>query len=188
MPWPSLYDPKLSPFLLRIDAEFAAQARADGCPCGGVLHRSNYPRKPRGLAPVDWSDFCSRISFCCNICRKRVTSMSVRFLGRRVYVMLAVVLASTRSVMCMPAAAQLSAYLEVPRHTLDRWRQWWLTQFPQTPLWQALGAHFMPPPDAQRFPASLLDHFAASATDPLMRLLLFLTPLTTRPIALRQGG
>ena len=35
--------------------------------------------------------------------------MSVRFLGRRVYVMLAMVLASTRSVTCMPAAAQLSA-------------------------------------------------------------------------------
>lgn len=187
MPWRLPYDPALFPFLLHVDVEFAAQARADGCPCGGVLHRSDYPRKPRGLARADRSEFCSRFSFCCSVCRKRVTSQSVRFLGRRVYVMLVVVLASARSVTCMPAAAQLAAWLQVPRRTLGCWRQWWLAQFPQTPLWQAFGARFMPPPDAQRFPASLLERFAGPVADSLLRLLLFLTPLTTRPVALRQG-
>jgi hypothetical protein len=173
--------------LLRIDVELAEQARAKGCPCGGVLHRSDYPRQPRGLAKADRDDLLSRFSFCCNVCRKRVTSESVRFLGRRLYVMLVVVLASARSVTCMPAAAQLSACLQVPRQTLDRWRQWWTAQFPQTPLWQASGASFMPPPDAQRFPLSLLERFGGSALNSLLHLLAFLSPLTTRPVALRQG-
>jgi hypothetical protein len=40
------------------------------------------------------ADHSSRLSFCCAECRKRTTSMSVRFLGRRVYLALAVVLVS----------------------------------------------------------------------------------------------
>lgn len=187
MPWRLCDDRAFLALLLRIDIELAAQARAEGCPCGGVLHRSDYPRQPRGLAKADRADFVSRFSFCCNVCRKRVTSMSVRFLGRRVYVMLVVVLASARSVMCMPAAKDLSAWLAVPRQTLGRWRQWWTAQFPQTPFWRAFCARFMPPPDGQRFPASLLERFVGPAADSLLRLLQFLAPLTTRPVALHQG-
>lgn len=187
MPWRLLDDRAFLALLLRIDVELAAQARAEGCPCGGVLHRSDYERQPRGLAKADRADFSSRFSFCCNVCRKRVTSRSVRFLGRRVYVMLSVVLMSNRAVERLPAAAQLSAWLQVPRQTLGRWRHWWAAQFPQTPLWRAHGARFMPPPDPQRFPGSLLERFAGPVADSLLRLLQFLTPLTTRPVALRQG-
>ena len=35
-----LYDPKFLALLLRIDHELAAQTRADGCVCGGSLHRA----------------------------------------------------------------------------------------------------------------------------------------------------
>ena len=187
MPWRLCDDRAFLALLLRIDVELAVQARADGCPCGGVLHRSDYPRQSRGLAKADRADFESRFSFCCNVCRKRMTSQSVRFLGRRVYVMLVVVLASARSVECMPAAKELSTWLAVPRQTLGRWRQWWTAQFPQTPFWQVFGARFMPPPDGQRFPASLLERFSGSAADSLLLLLKFLSPLTARPVALRQG-
>ena len=56
--------------------ELAAQVRADGCRCGGALHRADYPRKPRGC-PVDVRpDFLSRLSFCCALCRRRSTSTS----------------------------------------------------------------------------------------------------------------
>jgi len=113
--------------------------------------------------------------------------MSVRFLGRRVYVMLAVVLASARSVECMPVAKELSAWLKVPRQTLARWREWWTAKFPQTSLWQAAGARFMPPPDALRFPASLLERFVGQAAEALLHLLLFLAPLTTRLVAPGDG-
>ena len=35
-------------FLFSIDQDLAEQARQKACPCGGRLHRANYPRKPRG--------------------------------------------------------------------------------------------------------------------------------------------
>jgi len=73
--------------------------------------------------------------------------MSVRFLGGRVYLGLAVVLASARHAGQKPAAARLSDELNIPLRTLERWRQWWRQQFPLTPLWQADGARFMPPLD-----------------------------------------
>src|SRR5258708_12280372 len=37
-------------FLLSIDADLAARARAKGCAhCGGTLHNATYPGEPRGL-------------------------------------------------------------------------------------------------------------------------------------------
>ena len=37
-------------FLFSIDKKFATEACLAGCPCGGRLHRADYPRKPRGGA------------------------------------------------------------------------------------------------------------------------------------------
>ncbi len=75
--------------------------------------------------------------------------------------------------------------------TLQRWRQWWRQQFPLTPLWQANCARFMPPVASDLFPAGLLERFAGTADAlmrlPLMRLLVFLSPITIRPIPLREG-
>jgi hypothetical protein len=87
-----LQDIKFFKLLLHIDHELAAQTRGVGCPCGGILHQANYPRKPRGCPNELRSVYASRFSFSCNRCRKRATSQSVRFLGRRVYLALAVVL------------------------------------------------------------------------------------------------
>ena len=70
--------------LVSIDQERAEETRAGGCPCGGVLHRADYPRKPRGCPDEVREQFESRFSFCCNLCRRRLTAASVRFLGRRV--------------------------------------------------------------------------------------------------------
>ena len=174
--------------LLRIDEELAGDLRAGGCSCGGVLHRANYPRKPRGCLPQVRAEFASRLSFCCNRCRKRSTSMSVRFLGRRVYLALAVVLVSARRAGPTPAAARLSATLAVPVRTVERWRCWWRAQFPRTALWQAACARFMPPVVTNQLPASLLDRFTGQMQETLKRLLLFLTPLTARPtIAMQEG-
>jgi len=35
-------------FLFSVDQDLAETARQKACPCGGRLHRANYPRKPRG--------------------------------------------------------------------------------------------------------------------------------------------
>jgi hypothetical protein len=182
-----LQDPKFFRLLLRIDEELAGRARVVGCPCGGVLHRADYPRKPRACLNEVRADFASRFSFCCNRCRRRTTSMSVRFLGRRVYLALAVVLVSARHAGQIPAAARITAALDVPVRTLQRWRQWWRQQFPLTPLWQANCARFMPSVAGDLFPADLLERFAGTAEEALMRLLVFLSPITVRPITLREG-
>lgn len=186
-----LQDSRFFRLLLHIDIELAAQARSDGCQCGGVLHRANYPRKPRcclGLNEVR-ADYEWRFSFCCNRCRKRTTSVSVRFLGRRVYLGLAVVLMSAGRTEATSAVAKLGQIMEVPVRTIARWRSWWVEQFPLTPLWQAACARFMPPLALSQLPASLMERFVGTAAEPLMRLLIFLTPLTAlHPVTLNEGG
>ena len=182
-----LRDPKFFRLLLRIDEELAAQVHAGRCQCGGTLHRANYPRKPRGCPNEVRADFESRFSFCCAACRKRKTSASVRFLGRRVYLALAVVLCSARHAGQNTAPARACATLNVPVRTLQRWRQWWIEMFPLTPLWQASGARFMPPVTNDVFPAGLLERFAGDAAGQLMRLLVFLSPVSVMAISLPKG-
>ena len=113
--------------------------------------------------------------------------MSVRFLGRRVYLGLAVVLGSARHAGQNPAAARLAGTLEVPVRTLQRWRQWWAEQFALSALWQARCAHFMPPVAIDRLPSSLLERFAGNAQETLRRLLVFLSPLSVTALMLREA-
>jgi len=173
-----LQDPKFLTLLLRIDHEFAAQCRADGCPCGGDLHRADYPRKPRGCPRSMRGAYSSRLSFCCAVCRKRSTSLSVRFLGRRVYLALAVVLVSGSRTASTPTGVRLGAELGVARQTLQRWQAWWIEQFPLTPLWRATCARFMPPVPQAQLPGELIARFVGPAHEALMRLLIWLSPAT----------
>ncbi len=182
-----LLDPKFFRLLLRIDEQLAADVHAGRCACGGALHRANYPRKPRACLNEVRAEFESRFSFCCADCRKRKTSTSVRFLGRRVYLALAVVLCSARHAGQSTAAARVSTNLGVPVRTLERWRQWWVDLFPRTPLWQAHGARFMPPVDSDLFPTDLLERFTGDAAEQLMRLLVFLSPITVTATSLPEG-
>jgi len=177
-----LQDPTFFQLLLQIDIDLAAQTRAGNCPCGGTLHQANYPRKPRGCPIEAREDYASRFSFCCSQCRKRTTAMSVRFLGRRVYLSLVVVLQSARRAgpTATEAAARLCQTLAVPARTLERWRTWWAQCFPATPLWQGHGARFMPPVATTELPDSLMARFSGSAAESMTRLLAFLTPLTVR--------
>ena len=173
-----LYDQKFLALLLRIDHDLAARRRADGCQCGGALHRADYPRKPRGC-PVDVrDDHSSRLSFCCAVCRRRATSMSVRFLARRVYFALAVVLMSARPAGPTSAAARLGTALGVDRRTLARWRDWWREQFPQTPMWRATCAQFMPPVPEAQLPGELITRFTGLLPEALVHLLVWLSPVT----------
>ncbi|HLF39460.1 MAG TPA: hypothetical protein VI545_07220 [Burkholderiales bacterium] len=173
-----LQDPNFFRLLLCIDQELAEELKAGGCECGGVLHRADYPRKPRGCLAEVRSQFESRWSFCCNRCRKRSTSMSVRFLGRRVYVAVAVVVASAQRAGASSPVAQLARALSVPVRTLERWRGWWWAQFPLTALWRGACGRFMPPVASERLPGSALERFAGTAAQSMRRFLMFLTPLT----------
>jgi hypothetical protein len=183
-----LQDPNFFRLLLCIDQELAGELKAGGCACGGVLHRADYPRKPRGCLAEVRSQFESRWSFCCDRCRKRATSMSVRFLGRRVYLAVAVVVASAQRAGSSAPAGQLARALSVPVRTLERWRRWWQGQFPLTALWRGTRARFMPPVATERLPGSALERFAGTPTQLMRHFLMLLTPLTVGcPIALAEG-
>ncbi len=113
-------------------------------------------------------------------------------MGRRVYLALAVVLVSGRHAGQIPAAGRVCAEIQISLRTLQRWRQWWQVQFPVTPLWRAVCARFMPPVSIEHCPASLLERFAGNARHALLRLLVFLSPLTVSapdalPINLSEG-
>lgn len=173
-----LQDPKFFALLLRIDHELADQTRAAGCCCGGALHRADYPRKPRGCPVQTRHEYSSRLSFCCSRCRKRWTSRSVRFLGRRVFVALAMVLGSAQRAGASPVAAQLGAALGASRRTVQRWRTWWLEGLPATPLWRALAGRFMPSVAVELLPASLVQAMTGTPAEVFMRLLVLLSALT----------
>jgi hypothetical protein len=138
-------------------------------------------------------EYSSRLSFCCAVCRKRTTSLSVRFLGRRVYLALAVVLVSGSRSASTPTGVRLGAELGVARQTLQRWQAWWTLQFPLTPLWRATCARFMPPVAQAQLPGELIARFAGPAHEELMRLLIWLSPVSlgrgqTAAIKLHEAG
>lgn len=182
-----LTDIKFLKQLVQIDQDLADQTRFQGCRCGGALHQAHFPRKPRSCPSEVRDDFAKRFSFCCAQCRRRMTAVSVRFLGRRVHLALAVLLLSERGP--TPAAAsRLAQQLSVSPRTVARWRQWWRDRFPVSALWQTMCGRFMPPPDMALLPGALLARFTGDAYEAMRRLLVFLTPLTgSAAITLRAG-
>lgn len=99
------------------------------------MHRASFPRKPRGPAALP-AGYDRRHSFCCAVdgCRKRVTPLSVRFLGRRVFTGAVVVLVSAlRHGLTPPRVRRLREALGVSRRTLERWCVWWCETFAASP-------------------------------------------------------
>lgn len=176
-----LGDKRFYHVLVRIDLDLAATARQAGCArCSGVLHSAHYPRKPRG-APSGLSVADKRrASFCCAACRKRVTPPSVRFLGRRIYLGIVVVLATALQQGPAPwRANQLREVLGVSLRTLARWRVWWKEVLVESAFWKGAKAAFSPPVDETGSPRSLLERFGGDEFEQLVALLGFITPLST---------
>lgn len=182
-----MQDPAFYEVLFRFDQDLAAKAREAGCRCGGALHQAHYERKPRGGPPPDPSaggPGARRLSYCCGRrgCRLRHTPPSVRFLGRRVYWGVVVVLVMALEVWITERRYRhIKAALGVSRQTLARWRQWWREEFAKTQFWHLARASFMPPVQMSRAPASLVERFCDRDDDRrgLVALLAFLGPLTT---------
>ena len=77
------------------------------------------------------------------------------------------------------------------RRTLVRWRHWWREQFPLTPLWRWGCARFMPPVPEEQLPGALIERFTGAAHEALMRLLVWLCPVTVgsgQPVAIALHG
>lgn len=183
-------DVKFYRTLAEADLAIATVVREAGCPCGGVLHRADYPRKPRGEFGEAEELFSRRISFCCNRegCRARTTPPSLRFLGRKVYIS-AVVLAASALYVLMQAAGgpkpsektQTSHVLGVPVRTVRRWNVYWIVTFVAAGFWRDARARFMPPVDETGMPHTLLERFSGEASEKLLAALRFVAPITTSP-------
>jgi hypothetical protein len=146
--------------LEKLDEKIAAGVAAGRCRhCEGPLHQGNYQRKPRGgLIATEGEAFTRRHSLCCGRrgCRKRSLPPSLRFLGRRVYLEVVVVLASVMA-QIVAAAREAVAASGVPMRTLHRWGCWWREVFPKLRMWAELRARFVPPPPAEdQLPRSLI--------------------------------
>ncbi len=176
-----LADARFHNLLLALDRDLAAAARAKGCArCGGVLHSARFRRKPRGSPSGVEEGYDRRLSFCCarDLCRKRTTPASFRFLGRKVFLGVVVVLVSALHQGAAPAVSELCELVGVSRRTVGRWRGWWRTTFVASPFWRVAAAAFMPPVDGGRLPASLLERFFGEAATQLVSLLRLLLPIT----------
>ena len=175
--------------LLAIDRELATTAQGGGClGCGGRLDHADYPRKPRG-GPADLpAAYERRTSFCCDACRQRRTPASVRFLGRRVYLGVVVLLACVLRQGPTPwRVARLRAVLGVSAETLARWHQWWRDDFVHTAFWRAARSRFARPVEAPAIPRGLLEHFDGDAVAQVVAMLRFLGPLTTTSGTIREA-
>ena len=172
--------------LTEADGKIARAVAAEGCPhCAGPLHQGNYDRKPRGGTIAGAGEaFVLMHSLCCGRagCRKRVLPPSLRFLGRRVYLEIVVVLASALAQVAVRLREARDA-TQVPAWTLRRWSAWWKHVLPQEPWWAELRARFVPPPpDEAELPRSLVHAVEASAAGREMTWMLArcLAPGTTR--------
>ena len=178
-----LQDASFWRFLFSVDCELAESARQEACPCGGRLHRANYPRKPRG-GPSDLPDeYDLRLSFCCDRdgCRKRLTPPSVRFLGRKVYLGAVVVLvAAMRQGPSPRRVRELSRLFGADRRTIARWRVFWDEHFPQTRFWKVARGRLVPAVEVSELPRALLKAFVHGGDDRegWGRLLRFLSPIS----------
>lgn len=177
-----LTDASFHAFLVRCDEELAREAAQSGCKrCGGRLDSSNYPRSPFGVWPSLRSYYEKRFSFCCRGCRKRVTTPSMRFCGRRWYVapilLLVSALTSKRS---KRAYTRVCKYfgIRISLQTWARWRLWWQEIFVNSSFWQQAKGQVNPCYQSGPYPYQLFYLFSGSLLRRLLLLLRFLSPMT----------
>ena len=166
--------------LEQADERTVERAIAEGCPvCGGPLHHADFERKPRGaLFAPEGEEFVMRFSLCCGRegCRKRLTPPSLRFLGRRVYLGVVVIVASLLA-QALGAAHAIRQQRGVPARTVRRWLQWWGGTFLDTEVFVAIRARLVGVDESQ-VPASIVERLPGSPTQKVRTMLDLLWPLT----------
>lgn len=181
-----IVDDKFFEQLEEEDARVALRVKVAGCPhCEGRLDRADYPRKPRGgdLAAIgERAD--RRISLCCarEGCRRRATPPSVVFLGRRVYLGIAVLKASLEAATVRMSPTPRAPTASPPDRTVKRWLGWFQQVLPRSIYFAAARARVWPPiEDTTELPAAMVERFARgrTAVEALRATLRFLAPMTT---------
>lgn len=180
-----LRDARFSELLMEMDRDRLDEVRSGGCSkCGGPLHAGHFDRKPAGiLVPPEHlpEGYTKRFDLCCGWCRSRTLPSSVRFLGRKVFLAVTIVVATAlvRGGGDRNTVELLRRQLGASRSTVARWCRWWQA-LTRTELW--IGVRGMLPVDLdeQMLPASLLARYAGSAADRMVHVLRFLRPLSGR--------
>ena len=158
-----LRDSRFFDLLLTLDEELAGEARRVGCACGGVLHGAAYERKPRGGPAGLARGSAIRFSFCCATegCRRRMTPPSLRFLGRKVFFgMLVLLLPVLRDGPTPERLKRLCETFAVSVRTVRRWCRFWRETFVTSRVWQAARGRFAAPVREGALPGSLLGAFS----------------------------
>ena len=106
----------------------------------------------------------------------------MRFLGRRVYVSVAVVIsAAVEGGVTKRRVEQLRDLMRCPldRRTVERWVAWWREMLPKTKFWQETRRRLRAPIDLKRMPLSLLEVFGGEDLEGgLINLLRLLSPIS----------
>lgn len=179
-------DAKFLAALAEHDAEHVRRVQRDGCAdCGGPLDRADYPRKAQGVAGES-ADVCARrLSLCCRCegCRKRATPPSLRFLGRKVYIAVVVIIASAAGrTTPLLGRGRARTVQGVPLRTVRRWLSWWQTAFALGVFWTEAKSFFASRVEVNELPASLLERFDGARSLALERMLRFIAPITTTSV------
>jgi hypothetical protein len=165
-------DSRFFDLLLALDEEVASEARRGGCACGGVLHGASYERKPRGGPAGLAHGSATRFSFCCATegCRRRMTPPSLRFLGRKVFFgVLVLLLPVLRDGPTPERRNRLCATYAVSVRTVRRWCRFWRETFVASRVWQAARGRLAAPVRAESMPGALLGAFS-EISDPAGRV------------------
>ena len=109
------------------------------------------------------------------------TLVAAVVLGRKVYVGVIVVLVS--AMMHGPnehRLKRLQQELTIDRRTLKRWQQWWTEIFVKYAFWKAERGRFRGQISRAQMPFCLVQTFGAQQMEGLVRLMKFLSPITTQ--------
>lgn len=190
-------DPNFFNHLLATDKQIARQVQAQNCSvCSGKLYQAHYERKPRGIPDGVDPDYVIRFSFCCATqgCRKRTTAPSLRFLSRKVYtsvILLLVFLLREKTDEAKVGCLNQYFKREIAVETIRRWRCFWLFQLPLSMTFKRQGFSEQ---QKQTMPVSLVCLFKQlPAFEQLKKSLQWLLPLSSgvrlfdRPFVLMAG-
>jgi hypothetical protein len=175
----SLIDARVWELFRELDRDLIEEVVGRGCPCGGRLHRADFGRKPRGPGLPEDRGFSIRFSACCDRegCRSRATPPSVRFLGRKVYLGVIVVLVSALRQGPTPQRMRvLREELGVERRTVQRWARWWREEFAGSRLFRLVKSRLVGV--GAEVPRSIVDHLDGwKGGERLLAVLRLLAPL-----------
>lgn len=174
--------PSFHALFVYIDDELAENTRSGACPdCNGPLYQANYPRSSLGLPASCREYYNSRRSLCCGDCRKRITTPSVRFFGRRRFPAVIMLLISAfMSSGSRRRYHQVTHYfgINISLRTWVRWRHWWQECFIGTAFWKQAKALLPQIVLDGLFPRQLILIYPCLLNERLEKALQFLAPLT----------